>query len=79
MNRLRLVTLDDLNAWNVAISYIHDDERTALEAYRRYLRLSRVLALEANKAVREKKAKEGYVEDLTTVGEVVALVQEAAR
>lgn len=49
----------NLDLMNVAILYIHDDERTALQAYRRYQKLSKALALQRNKEVKEKRAKEG--------------------
>ncbi len=50
---------DLLDLSNCALLYIHDDKRTALEAYRRYHKLSKALALQRNKAVKEKRAMEG--------------------
>lgn len=48
-----------LDLSNITLLYVYDSDRSAVEAYRRYLRLSKALALQRNKAVKEKKAKEG--------------------
>ncbi len=66
-----------LDILNIATLYIHDDQRTASEAYRRYCErkkaAGKVWALASNKAAKERvKAKQ-------EVGEIVALVLEAAR
>lgn len=52
-----------LDLSNCALLYVYDTDRTAAEAYRRYLRLSKALALQREKAVKEKKAKEGASHD----------------
>ena len=53
----------NLDLHNISLLYIHDDRRTALAAYRRYLKrrqaLAEIAAAERNKKAIERILKEG--------------------